>query len=181
MEKFHKHVIDLVEAIEDCRAKGRILPCLTLLYSGIDIVASLEAKPGESTQSAFVSWVDRYLLKGQCFSCTALDVYAARCGIVHTFTPESRLRQSGKARVIAYAWGNADATALEKSGKLLGDDFSAVHVNDLVRAFRDGIQRQLDEVCKSQERKRRFDKAAARWFSPLDSKVVDDFIVLSQR
>jgi hypothetical protein len=176
MEKFHKHVSDLVEAIQDCLAKHRILPCLTLLYSGMDVLASLEAKPGEGTEKSFVRWVDLYVLKGGKFSCTALDLYAARCGIVHAFSAESRLRQSGKARTVVYAWGDADAKKLEKSGNLLGQNCSAVQLDDLVYAFRIGIANQIEEVRKSQERQQALEKAVARWFIPLDPKSVDAFL-----
>jgi hypothetical protein len=33
-----RNLITLVESMEDCMAKGRLLPCLVLLYSAIDIV-----------------------------------------------------------------------------------------------------------------------------------------------
>jgi hypothetical protein len=42
MIAFEENLIALLESIEDCLTKRRILPCLMLLYSGIDVVASLE-------------------------------------------------------------------------------------------------------------------------------------------
>jgi hypothetical protein len=36
-------LMQLFESIEDCLLKHRLLPCLILLYSAIDIVSSLES------------------------------------------------------------------------------------------------------------------------------------------
>jgi len=143
METFYKHMMDLIESIEDCLAKRRIIPSLVLPYTGIEVIASLEARPHEGTKAYFVRWVDNYLLKQRSFSCTALDLYAARCGIVHTFRPDSDLYRSGKARRISYAWGTAEANKLESSMKALSFDSSAVHLRDLIDAFCHGIARNL--------------------------------------
>jgi hypothetical protein len=36
-------LMQLFESIEDCLLKHRLLPCIILLYSAIDIVSSLES------------------------------------------------------------------------------------------------------------------------------------------
>ena len=179
MQTFYMHMIDLIESIEDCLAKRRILPCLVLLYSGIDVMASLESKPNEGTQSSFVRWTDAYLLNGRSLSCTAMDLYAARCGILHTFTPDSRLYREGKARMIAYAWGTADVNSLEKSRKKAGGyDFLSVHLRNLVDAFRTAVADYLDDVAAHPERSMQFEKAARLWFAHMDRKIVDDFLAI---
>jgi len=38
-----KTLMQLLESVEDCWLKPRLLPCLILLYSAIDIVSSLES------------------------------------------------------------------------------------------------------------------------------------------
>jgi hypothetical protein len=58
MLAFQHNLIDHLDAIEDCLQTRRFLPCLCLLYSGIDVVASLERRPDEGTKSAFVRWVE---------------------------------------------------------------------------------------------------------------------------
>jgi hypothetical protein len=69
-----KNLIALVESMEDCMAKGRLLPCLVLLYSASDIVPSLES--GKASGSAFMAWSDKYLLQGTSLACTASDLSA---------------------------------------------------------------------------------------------------------
>ena len=76
---FEKNLTVLLESIEDCLANRRLLPCLILIYSSIDIVSSLE--PGRATGSAFMAWTDKYLLKAISLPCTPSDLWGARCGI----------------------------------------------------------------------------------------------------
>src|SRR5271167_3287926 len=99
MIAFYDHVIQQLEAIENCLANRRIVPCLCLLYTVIDVIASLERKPEEGTRAAFVHWVGENMLKTYPLPCTALELYAARCGVLHTFTPDSELSRHGKARM----------------------------------------------------------------------------------
>jgi len=179
MDAFYRHMNDLVESIEDCHTKGRILPCLVLLYTGIDVMASLEHIRGEGTQSSFVRWVDTYFLNGRNFPCTALDLYSARCSILHTFTPDSRLYNNGKARRIAYAWGTADANRLEMSRrKLGGHDFSSVHLRDLIDAFRNAVVNQLHDVEVHPERNKQFKKATGLWFAHMDCAIVNNYLAI---
>src|SRR6266702_6028978 len=134
MEAFYKHMVDLLASIDDCASKNRLLPCLTLLYSGIDVMASLDALPNEANQASFVRWVDRYLSINDC---TPLDIYAARCGIVHTFAADSRLARDGKAKKIAYAWGTGKVEKLKLASLALGrQDWQCLHIGELVIAFR---------------------------------------------
>jgi len=181
-QAFSHHMFALLESIDYCISKQYVLPCLTLLYSGIDIVASLEARPNEPVNKSFTRWVKKYLLKHGAFQCNAIDLYAARCGVVHTFTPESDLSRKGKARQIAYAWGDADVSKLNKASDILGrKDVVSVHLHDLVVAFRHSIVAYLEEIDSSPAKQQLFEKAAGLWFVPTDKSLVDELIELHQR
>lgn len=177
MKAFYLHIIDLIDSIEDCAKKCRILPCLTLLYSGMDVMASLNAEHGEGNQVIFVRWVDNYLLKGQNLGCTALDLYAARCGIVHTFTAHSDLYERGKARKIAYAWGLGTSHDLKRTNEALGhSEWLSLHIGDLIHAFRCAIAAHLEHIEADAPSKARFEKASGLWFSTVDGEDVKDFL-----
>ncbi len=178
---FYKHMIDLLDSIEDCEAKRRTLPCLTLLYAGMDVMASLDSLPSEGIQASFVRWINSYLLLGRSFECTALDLYAARCGVVHTFTPDSDLHRKGKVRKIQYAWGNADVDKLARSTQALGYDTASVHLRDLIDAFRDAVANQIDAIEKDQAKRDRFEAMSGLWFCNLNKSVMDDFLKLVDR
>jgi hypothetical protein len=179
MEVFYKHIAGLIECIEDCLTKRHILPCLTLLYSGIDVISSLEAEQNERVQESFMRWVDAYLLKAGTFRCSALDLYAARCAIVHTFTAQSDLSRSGKARKVYYAWGTADEANLDQVSQILGKrDVICVHVQDLIDSFRIATANYLEEVEKQPERQKNIECKAGLWFTDVHPSRVDMLLAL---
>lgn len=103
-----KNFLGLLTTIETCFKDKKILPGLILLYAHIDIVASLNRPPSkdEGTRQDFKDWVNQYLLPNSSLSCSADDLYAARCGLVHSYIAEARLTRSGNAKQIFYAWGD---------------------------------------------------------------------------
>ncbi|EPR6545164.1 hypothetical protein ACU74D_000270 [Yersinia enterocolitica] len=78
---------------------------LVLFYSWVDRMAWLSIEGEESTGSDFKNWVNKYLLEGTTLPCTADDLWAARCGILHTGAAEARDTRKGKARSIHYFGG----------------------------------------------------------------------------
>ncbi len=181
MQAFYQNMTQLLDAIEDCLAKGRLISCLTLLYSGMDVTASLERRPDEGTKAAFVRWVDENLLKVHPLPCTALELYAARCGVVHTFTAESDLSRLGSARQVIYAWGGAKTEDLAAATKLLGRADVAVHIRELIDGFRAGLATYLEEVARSPERQQRVEAGTGLWFEHMDQQLVKKFLDVSQQ
>jgi hypothetical protein len=175
---FYQNAIEQLESIEDCLNKDRVLSSLCLLYSLIDVTASLERGPNEG-KSAFVRWVDRYMLRKRPLPCTALELYAARCGILHSFTPDSNLSRKGKARNIVYAFGPAKLEDLAKTGKRLGRADASVHIKDLVESFRAGLDEYLGEIVHDPERLRMIEQSESLWFTRLDRATVARFLRLT--
>src|SRR5690242_2777684 len=58
---FQQNIKALLDSIEDCLSKQRTIPCLILLYSGIDSISALES--GKASRSSFKEWVTKYVLK----------------------------------------------------------------------------------------------------------------------
>jgi len=79
--------------------------CAILIYSAIDLMAYLgmPEKQLDVTGKDFQEWADRYIH----FPCkeqlSGVDLWAARCGMMHNYGPRSRLVREGKARNIVYA------------------------------------------------------------------------------
>ena len=152
-------VQQLIIAIDWCLKQGLIAPTLTLLYSGIDIMAWL-GRPDDHedvTRTDFISWTDRYLLPGSSIPCTALDLYSSRCGIIHSMTAESRAIRQGDVKRIFYAWGNHSADDLQKTLQRIGQPILAVHVDTLVEAFRVAVDRFVKASELDLELNRRID------------------------
>ena len=94
--------------IKACERAKCVVSALTLIYSAVDALAALtrERQEVRATRKEFVTWVSGYLLPELGIELTALDVYGARCGIVHTYAPTSDLSKSGEAKLIVYRWRN---------------------------------------------------------------------------
>lgn len=145
----------MLAAIELCSAARLGVPALILLYSAIDIASWLDSEK-RSVQARFMEWVDKYLLPGSSLKCTALDLYGARCGLVHSYSADSNLIKSGKVTRIGYAWKPSTAVGLEQLIKANldlstlagseGDYFIAVQVEDLIESLRKGIQVFLGDL-----------------------------------
>jgi hypothetical protein len=48
---FYQNVIEQFDAIEDCLAKRRVIPCLSLAYSTLDVFALAGAHAGRGKNS----------------------------------------------------------------------------------------------------------------------------------
>lgn len=88
---------------------------LVIMYSAIDTAGLLNAPPStkKATGETFQNWVEKYLLKQNNFEFNALDLWAARCAVLHTFTADSDLSNHGKAKKIIYISSKTDSAQLQ--------------------------------------------------------------------
>src|SRR5665648_561516 len=116
MKVFNNCCKNIIESISLCIKNKYFIPGLSLIYSGIDIMAwfNLPITQQDVTGKDFKKWTGKYLLPNSNLECNASDLWAARCGIVHTSSFKSKLSREGKAREIYYAWGNKSAEDLKK-------------------------------------------------------------------
>ncbi len=85
--------------------------CLILIYCGIDAMSYLDMPPSQKEVHAndFIQWAERYLspiLKNEAAQITGEELYSARCGVVHTYTVESRRAKGGSRRIGYMVGGN---------------------------------------------------------------------------
>ena len=174
----HQNIVLLASGIEACIEKNLTHSALILIYSAIDTVGWLDSAEESATRSSFTAWVDTYLLKAKSLACKSLDLYAARCGLLHTFTPDSKLQSEGKARYINYAWGPASVDEFQRAIDLAkdSDNVVALHVNDLYEAWRLGVLSFCEEIEKDPARKARVYKKADRFFVKLPAGIISDFL-----
>jgi hypothetical protein len=180
MEMLERHLNDLFAAIVHCYQNELLMPCLVLLYSGIDAAASLEPSAGKGMGERFEKWVDRYMLKGKSLPCTARELYAARCAVVHTFTPDSDLSKAGKARVVAYAYGKADVMKLD-AATILADRQAGqvnVHMTDLIEAFHSGYETFLKEAFTDSDRRKEVMNHASIWTVSIGPDKIEAYIAV---
>jgi hypothetical protein len=126
-----------------------IQPALVVQYSAMDAAAWLDVQAaGDVTRKDFVTWTERYFLPDSGLKCTGLELYGARCGLLHSHTAFSKLSREGGIRTIGYAWGTGKAEDLNEAAVHLNrPDVVGVHMDDLLKALRAAIQSFLSEVA----------------------------------
>lgn len=130
-----------LRAIATCFNAALPEATLTLIYSGIDTFGLLDAANSvlDANRTTYNQWCEKYILPRlqgvDGTPITSVDLYAARCGVLHTSTPRSSLERAGDARQIWYQF-------LDKTGV---DMFAATHerplhidIQRLAMAFKDG-------------------------------------------
>lgn len=167
---------ELLTCAEDCFAQRRFLPGLILVYSAMDILASLDRPPHkrEAGRQGFIDWVNTYLLPGSKLACSAEDLYGARCGLLHTYSAESQHTHEGKARQVFYGWGTAKVEELKAATEITSfkDRAVTVHVDDLLVALKSGFQKLMHEVVSDPVRGERVKQRAAKIFGPVPVDLV---------
>jgi hypothetical protein len=173
----HDNLLELDSGIAACVEARAQTSALVLLYSAIDVCGWLASDSPQSTMSTFIDWVERYLLPAKDLDCTSADLYGARCGLLHTLTPDSRLSRKGEARQIGYAWGNATVEALKASRDAIGGEhtFSAVHFNDLHGAWRLGVVAFLSDLERDPNLSEMALSKAATFFARPDREAIEAF------
>jgi hypothetical protein len=165
--------------IEVCIEKELNAPALILIYSAIDTIGWLDSVDDFATRTSFINWVNTYLLKAKTLKCSAIDLYSARCGLLHTFTAESRLSSEKKALRIFYAWGTGSVQYLQRliDSSHKSSEYVAVHVNDLYKGWQLGVKNFIEDLEKDHERKSRVYKKAAKFFTELGKENVPMLII----
>jgi hypothetical protein len=154
-----------------------MVPALLLIYAAMDILASIERQPSDKVGPSFTSWVKRYALKARPLLCTPTELYSARCGILHTLTPESDLVRAGKARRIVYAWGSAAPPDLQEAARRqTRSDIVVLHIEDLRWAFLEGTKLWFQEIHSDTARLNIVEAATGLWFVNVSKEVVGKYL-----
>jgi len=175
-KKLYKNLMKLVAGIETCIEKKLTIPALVLIYSAIDTAGWLDSEKAFATRRSFINWTENYLLLAKPLECKAIDLYAARCGLLHTLTPDSQLSGDGKARRISYAWGPAKAQDIPRLFDLPNNNETYVHVEELYEALRLGLLAFTDDMETDSVRSSRVLTKAKQFFSEWSIESAEELI-----
>jgi hypothetical protein len=169
-------VKQLVDTIQINFSNGAIMPSLILLYSTIDIMAwlSREKDHEKNDRGDFKGWVNSYLLPNSELDCEAIDLYAARCSILHSYTYESMLSLKGEAKAIFYTWGNADTKYAQNliNRAELPITGTVIHIDDLIGALKMGIQLFDKKLSHSPKLSKLVSDRADKFFGMIPSTLL---------
>jgi hypothetical protein len=97
---------DIGDSIKFTLKNGHISASLILTYSAIDCMASLimPEEQKEVTGSDFKKWVDIYMKTDpvQSYQYRGVDLWGARCGLVHRYSPYSNVIEREGCKVFQY-------------------------------------------------------------------------------
>jgi hypothetical protein len=132
----------ILKGIDLCLSRECLVSGVALIYCGIDSLAALTRtlESADTSKSVFIDWVDKFLHPESNLACTALDLYAARCGVLHTHSAESREERRGNARLLIYEWRQgprADAAIP------LPPEAITIEVERLHEAFKNAVKQFL--------------------------------------
>lgn len=143
-----KAVVGLIDEVELCKAKGATTAAMAMTYICIDTMAflSLPADKRKQGRDDFIAWVDTHLKAhpDQPYQYRGLDVYGARCSLLHAFSSETSYHdQHPDAKRFAYHDGGKHAydPAQDELLVIIGTES---FINDVVCAVGDFM-----EVCKT--------------------------------
>jgi hypothetical protein len=163
-----KNFTQLTTAIITCIEVKLQVPTLILLYSSLDIMGYLNMPKERShnTPQDFYIWVEKYYLPNiGNEKCHAIDLYSARCGLLHSMSYESNLTRDKVAKGIMYAWGNASANVLERVVEEMQKDLIVLHINDMEKALRIGLENFLKDISSDEEKLKLITIRAGKMFT----------------
>ncbi len=166
-DALEKNLNFIIKSIELCLTTKLQISSLVLLYSGIDIMGWLNRPVSKHHKSKedFIRWIDDYLLPSPNIKCEAIDIYAARCAIIHSYSFSSKLSKKGEAKEICYAWGKANVELLQNDlDRRYKKPAIAIHINDLLEAFKKGIEKYKLSLKNDREKEKIVCSRANKYF-----------------
>jgi len=152
-----------IDAIKQLVVANRYLQALVVLYSAIDTLAWVSLESGDVTRSAFYQWVDTYIVPEKMIGCTAQDLYAARCAIVHSGTTESKLIRDGNARELWYVTSSSSAEHLQNYAQSADSNAHVIPFTLLVSAFAEGTMNFSRALVENPELNNRCVERMKQW------------------
>jgi hypothetical protein len=122
-----------------------------LILSGMDHMAYLSMPESQEDvrRADFVKWVDRYIELPCEEQLSGLDLYGARCAMLHTFGVVSKLSRKGQCRIVGYM----DESVPEvRYNPEVSRELVMVSVPALAEAFFRGIDRFLIDLFSDKKK-----------------------------
>lgn len=166
----------MFEAAELCRQRALDVPMLVLIYTALDTLAwALYGNKVSKVSLRFILLCDEYVLPGTNIQCTALELYSARCSILHSLGWESDLSKAGKARSVFYSFGNDDPTLARAALEITNPgEFVAVRADELFAAAQKAVVALVALAPSDQKLAERLSVAAGKQYRSLESNAGDE-------
>jgi hypothetical protein len=103
--------------------------------------------------------------------CSSEDLYAARCGVLHSSTAESKMSREGRASELWYVTSPHSIPKLDAHRQRVRSQAKVVCFTALVSAFAEGVMRFSDDLTTDPKRQVEANGRMGRWlrFLPMNS------------
>ncbi|MCX6175036.1 MAG: hypothetical protein NTZ27_09820 [Ignavibacteriales bacterium] len=167
---------EIVFAINLCLENNYVLPTLMILFTAIDSAGHLYSN-NKSGRKRFIEWVNRWLIGDKELPFTAIDLYSARCGILHTLTANSSLVEERKAKKGIYTLKETnEKEAIDALGEGILDEYFIIRINSLVELFLKGFLDFFDNILTNPElRKNVTNKCMSYYSRTTTDEVLEKF------
>jgi hypothetical protein len=141
----------IIEDIRFALENKRYRATVVLIYSGIDAMATLDRpeKAEEVNRECFINWTETYMHFNS-GSVSGIELYSARCAMLHNYGVCSRLTNQGIARKIGYV----DNSALDVMASPEVKGLLLLSIHGLADAFIKGVANYL-KMLEAQSDKRK--------------------------
>jgi hypothetical protein len=179
---FYKNYIQILKAAELCLDQDLHMPSLILVFTLIDSFAwAASDKAEKQNRNKFESWLKSWVYPYSQLPCTPTELYAARCGVLHTLTSKADLNARKGIRQVAYAWGPAKLSTLQSSVEVINrPEIVGVHINELLNAVKEGIARTIEASETDPKLAGRLAQAASLHFSEMPRQTLEKLLELHE-
>lgn len=122
-----------------------------LILSGIDAMAyiAMSASQDDVTRGDFVRWAEQYIKFPCSEQLTGLDLYGARCAMLHNYGTASELSREGKCRQVGYMDKSVPEVRFNPN---VSNDLVLVSVPALADAFFLGVDKFLVDLFADEKK-----------------------------
>jgi hypothetical protein len=138
-----KYTEQMRRGIDLCLNEALVVPALALIYSGIDVLGFLGSTEPWATRATFIPWADKYLaefLKKRGIG--GIDLFSARCGVLHTGQARSNMVENGDAPELWYRFQGNHINFITNTVQ----PAVLIDVEELVAAFDGGISQFFSDA-----------------------------------
>lgn len=179
---FLRNYAQILKAARQCLEQDLHMPALILVFTLIDSFAwAASEKADRNVRDRFEKWLLERIYPDNSLPCTPTELYAARCGILHTLTSQADLNLRQGVRQVVYAWGPAKLVNLQKSIEVLNRaDLVGLHINELLDAIKEGMAKTFEAAEVDAALSARLQEAASLHLTEMPSNSLDKLMVLHE-
>ncbi len=176
-------LISFDAAVEELLGSARLLeerdlltPFLIIIYCAIDTMAwlGLPDNREEVKRSDFIKWIADHRIATRIRPCSPEDLYGARCGLLHSYNPQSALSRRRKVKEVYYLRGAfADRWETQQEVNTHTHNGVVLHIGELFRGIEESIREFRTEIISDPALRVR---VVRRSQSFLRSKIPDYYV-----